>query len=455
MRVRSVVVAVALATLLLCLPGASGAGRARTAALAERGGGGPQRVSCAPAATARFAPFAAPRAPAGEVRIPLRLRRLEFGDALAELHALALYAEVPSGWPAQVPGSGSFGVGAMYPGPGSLVPAHSVVRFTALGGGPFPSPTVPDQHPRWVIVPDLIGLPWPVAQACATGWWYHITRVAPLSAAGSTHGPGAFVVATQRPAAGTRLPWGGTRITGGGYRPTAVAVTIRTLDQHAALPADADGPLARIATIELRSQRLGRASASSAASSAGVSLALLLDSVPWPLPEQPLQPARCADPLTLVVRLRTGRRIHYGPCRRPTALDRLAGALLEAHLFRHPPGAPGVPFPHPVRAAYLVTAQGARSAWFTPGGSVAQPITYPLRLITRALADVLHGGANGTPIGSRACGSAPLLVLVLPSGRLARYGACAQPAAVERLRGAMQYAATHRAPAVLAWPVKR
>ncbi|MEO9175844.1 MAG: hypothetical protein ABI317_10070 [Gaiellales bacterium] len=410
----------------------------------------------APAATAapgacpsippvRFTPLVVAKAPQGRVRIPQGMRNLDLGQALSELRSLGLYAEVPGGWPTQLSDDGSIPVGPMYPPPGTVVPAHSIVRFTPLGArGPMGSFSEPIVHPRDVVVPDLVGLPWRVAQACARGWHYRITRIAPLSARGSERGLDAFVVASQTPAPGTRLVFGAS---------TAVSVTIATLDQHAALPAEADGPLARLVDIRVVWPKREHVVASSRDVSGTVSLGLVLDAVPWPLPATVPQPARCSGGATIRVDLRGGRTVTYGPCRRPPALDHLAGAMLEAQLFRDPPPRARDPYPHPVAAVYLVSAHGVRNDWFTPGGSISQPIRYPLRLLTWALADVLRRG--GKPVAASACATPPVLVLELPSGRSARYGACAQPAPVERLRGAMEYARTHRAPNVLAWPVRR
>jgi hypothetical protein len=248
-------------------------------------------------------------------------------------------------------------------------------------------------------------------------------------------------VTRQRPAAGTRLPYPSPALRHGGVWP-AVSIDLSTRDQHAPIPADADGPLARIASLD---QRVGHGVTARFARVAGdgrSSLALFLQAIPWPLPRSLHQPAGCADPRTLTVRLLRGGSLAYGPCRRPAAIDRLVGALREAQLFRRAV-APHPVYPHPVREAYLT---GAGNVVFTPGGSMTPPISHPLRLITWAL--------HGTFSAPRPCRAGPFLVLRLNDGRTVRYGSCPQPAAIEQLRGAMEYAASHRAPKVLAWPVR-
>lgn len=52
--------------------------------------------------------------------------------------------------------------------------------------------------------------------------------------------------------------------------------------------------------------------------------------VPNVLPDPLEQPARCTGGLLVVIRLGDGSRLEYGPCRRPTVIERLRFAILRA-----------------------------------------------------------------------------------------------------------------------------
>ncbi len=119
------------------------------------------------------------------------------------------------------------GVGDQDPEAGDRVDKGSVVRLT-MGFNPIPSPAILKWHPRYAVVPRLVGLRWPQAERqIGDGLWLTIARVAPLPADKSRRELAAFTVATQRPAPGTRVPYMGVRIPYGvDLRPSTLTLTL-------------------------------------------------------------------------------------------------------------------------------------------------------------------------------------------------------------------------------------
>lgn len=151
-----------------------------------------------------------------------------FAEALARLRAAGLRAEVDFFETPQPFGVGLGGIPVrdQDPEPGSRVARGSVVELTT-GRSPVPSPAVRKDRPRFAVVPDLVGLSEPRAEErLGDAFWPRLERVDPLPAEKSERGLEAFVVASQRPAPGTRLPYTG-RLTADGFRMSVVRITLR------------------------------------------------------------------------------------------------------------------------------------------------------------------------------------------------------------------------------------
>jgi beta-lactam-binding protein with PASTA domain len=152
----------------------------------------------------------------------------DFGTALSRLRAAGLRVEVDSfrRLPPGTPLEGA-GVGDQDPEPGTRVQKNSVVRLT-MGITPMASPAIPIHHPRFALVPRVVGLRWPEAERrIGGGLWLEIARIAPLPAAKSARGLSAFTVASQRPAPRTRVPYMGVRIPDGvDMRPSTLTLTL-------------------------------------------------------------------------------------------------------------------------------------------------------------------------------------------------------------------------------------
>jgi beta-lactam-binding protein with PASTA domain len=153
-----------------------------------------------------------------------------FGEALEMVQEAGLKAEVtefaqplPSGyWLSHA------GVGDQDPEPGTRVPRGSTVRLNMKdGANPIPSVATPIRHPAFAVVPNVVGLPEPVAaRRLGNGLWPRIVSIEPLTAERSARGLFAFVVASQDPPPGTRLPYIGRR-TERGLRVSVVRLTLR------------------------------------------------------------------------------------------------------------------------------------------------------------------------------------------------------------------------------------
>jgi hypothetical protein len=151
------------------------------------------------------------------------------GSALDKIHAAGLKADVPAFGPVTwgTPLDGA-GVGDQDPEPGTKVAKGSTVHLT-IGFSPIPSPVVGKNWPRWLVVPDLVGLSWPDAARRLTGLWPVIASVDPLPAAKSELGMRAYVITGQLPGPGKRVPYGGKRV-GRGWRPTQIRLTVGVAD---------------------------------------------------------------------------------------------------------------------------------------------------------------------------------------------------------------------------------
>jgi beta-lactam-binding protein with PASTA domain len=80
-------------------------------------------------------------------------------------------------------------------------------------------------HPKFAVVPDLEGVSYPAAMSRLDGISPCIDRVAALTPSASTDGFGAYVVATQDLAPGTRVPYDGVA-THVGFRPSVLHLTL-------------------------------------------------------------------------------------------------------------------------------------------------------------------------------------------------------------------------------------
>jgi hypothetical protein len=94
----------------------------------------------------------------------------------------------------------------------------------------FPSPiptliTDSRPHPRFAVVPQLEGVSYPAAMSRLDGISPCIDRVAALTPSASADGFGAYIVAAQDLAPGTRVPYDGvtTKI---GFRPSYLHLTL-------------------------------------------------------------------------------------------------------------------------------------------------------------------------------------------------------------------------------------
>jgi beta-lactam-binding protein with PASTA domain len=149
------------------------------------------------------------------------------GRTLRLLHAAGLRAEIDSF--RRLPGGTMLegaGVGDQEPEPGTRVRKGSTVHLT-MGIMPIPSLGMLLRHPRSVIVPRLLGLPWPQAERLLAGLWPQIVAVALLPAEKSGKGLAAFVVSKQDPPPGTRVPYMGGRIPHGvDLRPSTVRLEL-------------------------------------------------------------------------------------------------------------------------------------------------------------------------------------------------------------------------------------
>jgi beta-lactam-binding protein with PASTA domain len=137
------------------------------------------------------------------------------GEALTLLNRAGLRAQIDS-FNRLPGGTGLEGaaVADQDPEPGTKVERGSVVRLT-MGVSPIPSPGIPAAHPRFVTVPQLVGLSWPEAEKQLTGLWPQIVGIAPLPADKSADGLSAFVVTRQSLRPGKRVPFMGKQIPNG------------------------------------------------------------------------------------------------------------------------------------------------------------------------------------------------------------------------------------------------
>jgi hypothetical protein len=91
---------------------------------------------------------------------------------------------------------------------------------------PIPTPiTDSEPHPRFAVVPDLEGVPYPAAMSRLDGIWSCIDHVAALTPSASTDGFGAYVVDTQDLPPGTRVPYDGVT-TDRGFKPSVLHLTL-------------------------------------------------------------------------------------------------------------------------------------------------------------------------------------------------------------------------------------
>jgi hypothetical protein len=131
-------------------------------------------------------------------------------------------------FPPQPCGAGleSYHVAVQEPRAPALVERGSVVTVK-LHSSLIPSPAFPLRHPSSVVVPKLVGLRYGEAmRRLPEGLWICLDRVPPLRPEDSRAGFDAFVVASQRPAPGTRRPYGCARTPRGGCRVSVVRLAL-------------------------------------------------------------------------------------------------------------------------------------------------------------------------------------------------------------------------------------
>jgi hypothetical protein len=119
----------------------------------------------------------------------------------------------------------SYHVAVQSPRAPARVKRGSTVVVKVFSPG-IPSPiTDLRPHPKFATVPDLKGVTYPAAMSRLDGIWPCIDRVAALTPSASTKGFGAYVVATQDLAPGTRVPYDGvtTRL---GFKPSVLHLTL-------------------------------------------------------------------------------------------------------------------------------------------------------------------------------------------------------------------------------------
>lgn len=169
--------------------------------------------SLAPAATV----IAANRA----VTVP-RLTETDVVYAYGLAHAAGLRVDVPP--IARITSLYVPGVRAQSPPSGRRVARGSVVRITAVEGGPIGSPAVGKVRAR---VPSFVGRP----AGAAIGWveshglFWELVDLPRLVAGNAASYAGNFVVTSQSPKPGTVLR-PGVRV-GGGFRPTPLVLHVR------------------------------------------------------------------------------------------------------------------------------------------------------------------------------------------------------------------------------------
>src|SRR5438094_1544057 len=133
-------------------------------------------------------------------------------DRLATAHLrveLSGFGPLPAGY-----GLTAAPVGDQDPEAPTLVRRNSVVQLNMHGVAPIPSPAFPIHHPKTVMVPDVVGLPWRKAAALLSnsGFWMQIGKVPALGPVRAEEVADRYIVREMEPTAGTELVWGGRRI---------------------------------------------------------------------------------------------------------------------------------------------------------------------------------------------------------------------------------------------------
>ena len=165
-----------------------------------------------------------------QVRVPSNAT-YSLGYAIPRLLDAGLKISIPS-FPPQPAGVGleGYGVTLQTPRAPALVERGSVVTLR-LRSSLIPSAAFRTRHPPTIVVPDLIGRPYPDAVSrVPEGLWIWLRAVPPLRPDDSSRGLRAFVVAAQQPRPGTRMPYGCSRVAGGGCRVSLVRLWLESAD---------------------------------------------------------------------------------------------------------------------------------------------------------------------------------------------------------------------------------
>jgi beta-lactam-binding protein with PASTA domain len=125
-------------------------------------------------------------------------------EALHRLHAVGLRASFPA--TSTSCGNGLPSVNTQSPRAPARIKRGSVVVLN-FEPSPIPSPGVPNYHPRWTYVPQLVGDEYVEASRKMRAIWPCVH----VQAAGGTSASRAVIVA-QSPRAGTRLPAYGVQL---------------------------------------------------------------------------------------------------------------------------------------------------------------------------------------------------------------------------------------------------
>ena len=164
-----------------------------------------------------------------EVRVP-PVDTGTLGHALKAMRAAGLRVEASPFGPLP-PGTTLDGaaVGDQDPEPGTRVAKGSTVRLNMMGFNPIGSMAVLDHRPRYVVVPDVVGLNWSKARTRLDGLVPWIRAVDSLPASESSRGLAAYVITGQTPRAGTRMRHTGYLVRRGphrGFHPSFIRLTI-------------------------------------------------------------------------------------------------------------------------------------------------------------------------------------------------------------------------------------